>query len=253
MMPGSTAALEVRALGYRIGGAEIVSDLSLQVRHGELLGIIGPNGAGKTTLFNLMSGLARPTTGSVFLEGLEVTGLPPYKRAELGLGRTFQTSALFGALSVHENVRLAAQTSLGGSLRFWRLPRRGDEAGARTMSALAEVGLAELAGRPAASLSHGDKRKLELAILIASGARIMMLDEPMAGVNRADMPMLAELIASLRAKGNTVVMVEHHMPVVLDLADRVAVIHQGRLLACDEPEKVMENQTVQDAYVGEPL
>ena len=252
-MPGSTAALEVRGLGYRIGGAEIVSDLSLQVRHGELLGIIGPNGAGKTTLFNLMSGLARPTTGSVFLEGLEVTGLPPYKRAELGLGRTFQTSALFGALSVHENVRLAAQTSLGGSLRFWRLPRRGDEAGARTMSALAEVGLAELAGRPAASLSHGDKRKLELAILIASGARIMMLDEPMAGVNRADMPMLAELIASLRAKGNTVVMVEHHMPVVLDLADRVAVIHQGRLLACDEPEKVMENQTVQDAYVGEPL
>ena len=253
MAPDSTAALEVRELGYRIGGAEIVSDLSLQVHQGELLGVIGPNGAGKTTLFNLMSGLARPSSGSIFLDGHEVTGLPPYKRAELGLGRTFQTSALFGALSVYENVRLAAQASLGGSLKFWHLPRRSDQAGALTGSALSEVGLAELAGRPAASLSHGDKRKLELAILIASGARIMMLDEPMAGVNRADMPMLSELIAALRAKGHTVVMVEHHMPVVLGLADRVAVIHQGRLLACDDPAKVMENRTVQDAYVGEPL
>ena len=253
MMPGSTAALEVRGLGYRIGGAEIVSDVSLQVRQGELLGIIGPNGAGKTTLFNLMSGLARPSAGSVFLDGREVTGLPPHKRAELGLGRTFQTSALFGALSTYENVRLAAQANLGGSLRFWHLPRRSDDAGALTAGALAEVGLDALADRPAASLSHGDKRKLELAILIASGARVMMLDEPMAGVNRADMPMLSELIGALREKGNTVVMVEHHMPVVLGLADRVAVIHQGRLLACDEPARVMENQTVQDAYVGEPL
>ena len=253
MMPGSTAALEVRGLGYRIGGAEIVSDVSLQVRQGELLGIIGPNGAGKTTLFNLMSGLARPSAGSVFLDGREVTGLPPHKRAELGLGRTFQTSALFGALSTYENVRLAAQANLGGSLRFWHLPRRADDAGALTAGALAEVGLDALADRPAASLSHGDKRKLELAILIASGARVMMLDEPMAGVNRADMPMLSQLIGALRQKGNTVVMVEHHMPVVLGLADRVAVIHQGRLLACDEPARVMENQTVQDAYVGEPL
>jgi branched-chain amino acid transport system ATP-binding protein len=253
MSQPSAPALQLSQLGFRAGGASILQGLDLEVGNGEFVGIIGPNGAGKTTLFNLLSGLLRPTEGSMRLTGRDLGGFSPAKIARLGIGRTFQTSLLFGAMPAFENVRIAAQARLGGSLRWWHRPRRTDRAFADAMHALDAVGLADLAGRPAAALSHGDKRKLELAILVASQASVLLLDEPMAGVNSEDVPGLVKLIAGLHAEGRTVLMVEHHMPVVLGLAQRVAVLHHGQLLACGEPEAVMVDQAVQEAYLGEPL
>jgi branched-chain amino acid transport system ATP-binding protein len=253
---GGPPALEVSGLSFRAGGAAILDGIGLAVADGDFLGIIGPNGAGKTTLFNLISGLLTPSAGTVRLSGRDLAGRAPADRARLGLGRTFQTSLLFGALPVAENARLAAQAHLGGRMRWlggWRRPRRADEASARAHQALEAVGLAGVAGRPAAALSHGDRRKLELAILIASRARVLLLDEPMAGVNAEDVPGLTALIAGLHADGRTVLMVEHHMAVVLGLARRVAVLHHGRLLACDVPQAVMADRAVQDAYLGEPV
>jgi branched-chain amino acid transport system ATP-binding protein len=254
--PPCPPALRLSGLGFRAGGAIILSGIDLQVAPGEFVGIIGPNGAGKTTLFNLLSGLLRPTEGMVCLGGRDLGGLAPAERARLGLGRTFQTSLLFGALPVLENARLAAQAHLGGSMRWpggWRRPGADDEATARARAALEAVSLTELAGRPAAALSHGDKRKLELAILMAGRAEVLLLDEPMAGVNSEDVPGLTKLIAGLHASGRTVLMVEHHMAVVLRLAERVAVLHHGRMLACGHPETVMADETVQSAYLGDPL
>ena len=175
------------------------------------------------------------------------------RRAQLGLGRTFQTSLLFGALSVRENVRLAAQARLGGSMRFWHLPTNQDEATRRADGALESVGLSDLGGQLAGSLSHGDKRKVELAILVASEADVILLDEPMAGVSSEDVDDLSGLIARLHAQGRTVLMVEHHMGVVLGLADRVAVLHHGQLLAYGDPAEVTANETVQAAYLGDAL
>lgn len=249
----SPTALQVSGLGFAAGGVSVLSGIDLRVASGEFVGIIGPNGAGKTTLFNLLSGLLRPTEGTVALAGRDLAGLAPAERARLGLGRTFQTSLVFGALCVLENVRLAAQAHVGGSMRWWHRPRASDEASARARQALEAVGLAGLADRPAAALSHGDKRKLELAILMASEAEVLLLDEPMAGVNSEDVAGLTALIAELHAAGRTVLMVEHHMAVVLGLAERVAVLHHGQLLACGHPESVMADQTVQGAYLGDPL
>ncbi len=246
--------LETSGLGLDIGGATIVADVGLEVRQGELLGIIGPNGAGKTTLFNLLSGLHRPTTGRILLDGEEITGLPPYRRTQLGLGRTFQISSVFPFLSVLENVRLAAEASIGGALRIWRRAGGVREALDRAAWALERVGLAGLSPRLAGSLAHGDKRKLELAMLLAADKRVIMLDEPMAGVSTEEVPALVEVIRSVHAEhGKTVLMVEHHIEVVTGLAERIAVMHHGRLLALDTPENVMRNAEVQAAYVGEPL
>lgn len=255
-MPGLENQLpdvEVEDLGFHVGGAAILSGVSLQVHRGEFLGIIGPNGAGKTTLFNLLTGWERPSRGSIRFRGRDVRALAPAVRARLGLGRTFQTSLLFGALPVMENVRLAASARLGESMRWWHRPRFHDQAGVAAAEALEAVGLGAVAGMPARLLSHGDKRKLELAILVASGADLLLLDEPMAGVNSEDVKDLSALIGRLHAAGRTVLMVEHHMAVVLGLAERVAVLHHGRLLACGRPEEVMADATVQNAYLGEPL
>jgi branched-chain amino acid transport system ATP-binding protein len=246
-------AVQASGLGYRAGGARILAGIDLQVGRGEFVGIIGPNGAGKTTLFNLLTGLLLPTEGSIRLAGRDLGGLGPAKIARLGLGRTFQTSLLFGAMSVLENARIAALAHLGGSMRWWHRPRPADPATASALRALESVGLADLADRPAAGLSHGDKRKLELAILVAGEADVLLLDEPLAGVGSEDVAGLMQLMAGLHADGRTVLMVEHHMPAVLGLAQRVAVLHHGRLLAYGDPDSVTADQAVQDAYLGEPL
>jgi branched-chain amino acid transport system ATP-binding protein len=250
----SAPILATRGLGLDIGGATIVADVSLEVRDGELLGIIGPNGAGKTSLFNLLSGLYRPTAGRVELDGVDVTGEPPHRRSHAGLGRTFQVSSVFPRLSVLENVRLAAEARLGGAMRVWRRAAGVREAVERARAALERVGLGARADAAAGSLSHGDKRKLELAMLLAGEPRVILLDEPMAGVSGEDVPGLVEVIGSVqRDEGRTVLMVEHHMEVVTGLAERVAVMHHGSLLACDTTENVMRNEQVQAAYLGEPL
>jgi branched-chain amino acid transport system ATP-binding protein len=246
----ATSILSTRGLRWDVGGATIVADVSLDVPAGECLGIIGPNGAGKTSLFNLLSGLIRPTAGRVELAGRDITNAPPYRRTQAGLGRTFQVSSVFPLLAVRENVRLAAEASAGGTMRIWRrAPQMGQVA-----QALERVGLTRRADATAGSLSHGDKRKLELAMLLAADKQVILLDEPMAGVASEEVDGLVELIRAIhREEGRTVLMVEHHMEVVTGLAERIAVMHHGALLACDTPTAVMANRTVQEAYLGEPL
>ncbi|MFL4901935.1 ABC transporter ATP-binding protein [Streptomyces sp. MMS24-I2-30] len=253
--PGATVApaavLGLESAGWSVGGATILSGISLDVREGEFLAFIGPNGAGKTSLFNLISGLVPATTGRVVLAGADITGEAPYARARRGLGRTFQTSSLWPAMSVAEHVRLAAQAADGGSYRIWR---RASCYRDRVDDVLARTGLVHRADVAARSLSHGEKRKLELAVLLVAEPRLMLLDEPMAGVSAEEVPALTELIRTLhRDEGRTVLMVEHHMDVLLGLADRVAVMHHGSLLALGSPETVTADATVQQAYLREDL
>lgn len=251
-MTGNQPVLAVEGLGLRIGGARILEDVTLRVPAGEMLGVIGPNGAGKTTLFNLISGVLFPTAGTIHLSGRNVTREPIHRRARAGLGRTFQTSSLFNGLSALENVRLAAQAKLGGSLSVIRFPRAGDAAADAARCHLDDVGLSHHADTRAGVLSHGDKRKLEIAMLLAADPMVILLDEPMAGVASGDVPGLTEVIRKLhRGHGRTVLMVEHHLEVVLGLVDRVAVMHHGQLLACDAPEIIMADSAVQSAYLGE--
>jgi branched-chain amino acid transport system ATP-binding protein len=244
-------ALEVRGLSLAIGGATILDAVELDVAPGELLGIIGPNGAGKTTLFNVVSGLVRPTAGQVWLGGRDVTGAPVVERVRAGLGRSFQTSTLFAELTALENVRLAAQAKARHPLSVLRRPGRQDAATERAHRGLADVGLGARAGTRVASLSHGEQRKVEIAMLLAQDPSVILLDEPMAGVATGDVPGLIDLVRTVhRTAGRTVLMVEHHLQVVLDLADRIAVLHHGRVLACATPAEVMADPAVQDAYLG---
>ena len=246
--------LATRNLGLDIGGAKIVADVSLEVAEGELLGIIGPNGAGKTSLFNLLSGIYRPTAGSIELAGRDITSQPTFRRTREGLGRTFQVSSVFPLLSVHENVRLAAEAALGGTLRVWRRAAAVKPALERARAALARVGLERQTLVRAGSLAHGDKRRLELAMLLAADRPVLMLDEPMAGLSAEHVPRLVELIRTIHEQERkTVLMVEHHIDVVTGIAQRIAVMHHGALLAVDTPAAIMSNATVQSAYLGEAL
>jgi branched-chain amino acid transport system ATP-binding protein len=246
--------LATRNLGLDIGGATILVDVSLEVAEGELLGIIGPNGAGKTSLFNLLSGIYRPTAGRIELAGRDITSQPTFLRTREGLGRTFQVSSVFPLLTVHENVRLAAESALGGTLRLWRRASRVRPALERANAALERVGLTQYAPARAGSLAHGDKRRLEIAMLLAADKPVLMLDEPMAGLSAEHVPQLVELIRAIhQEEKKTVLMVEHHIDVVTGLAQRIAVMHHGALLACDTPAAVMANDTVQSAYLGEEL
>ncbi|WP_394279949.1 ABC transporter ATP-binding protein [Microbacterium sp.] len=245
------SALRVEGLGLQIGGATILKDVDLDIAAGSLVGVIGPNGAGKTTLFNVLSGIARPTAGRVLMDGQDITRLSVPQRARAGLGRTFQTSSLFPRLSVLENVRLAAQAALGGSYSLLRFPRRADAATAVALDKLALVGLGHKVDTPAGDISHGDKRKLEIAMLLATDASIVLLDEPMAGVGSGDVPGLVDTIRTMqRETGATVLMVEHHIDVLMGLVDRVAVMYSGSIIAYDTPQRIMENPTVQSAYLG---
>jgi branched-chain amino acid transport system ATP-binding protein len=246
--------LELRDVDKSFGGLRVIADLDLVVREHEIVSVIGPNGAGKTTLFNLVSGLRRPTSGTIELDGVDITEQPPYRRAKAGIGRTFQVSNVFPLLSAHENVRLSAEAAMGGTMKIWRRATTVRDAVERATWAIGRVGLTEREWWAAGLLSHGDKRKLELAMLLAADKRVLLLDEPMAGVSMEDVPELVELIRSVHTdEGKTVLMVEHHMEVVIGLAQRIAVLHGGRLLAVAEPEAIMQNETVREAYLGEEL
>lgn len=244
-------ALDVQGVGLQIGGATILKDVNLTVDAGSLVGVIGPNGAGKTTLFNAISGVVRPTAGRIFKDGADITSMSVPQRARAGLGRTFQTSSLFPALTVLENVRMAAQVSLGGNYSLFRFPRANDEATQRAIETLGLVGLSHKAKHRAGDISHGDKRKLEIAVLLVTDASLVLLDEPMAGVGSGDVPGLVENIRTMQAeKGCTVLMVEHHIDVLMDLVDLVAVMYFGSIIAVDTPAAIMDNPLVQSAYLG---
>lgn len=247
---GGPHALRASGLSWGVGGLTIVDDVDLEVGRGELVSVIGPNGAGKTSLINLLSGVHSPDAGTVELLGEDITGLRPSERVKRRLGRTFQTSSLFAGLTVEENVRIAAQAALGGSLNLFRRPRAGDTAHDVAADALERVGLRDNADDQVAELSHGDKRKLELAMVIAGDPGVVLLDEPTAGVSVEDTRPLVDLIQQLHEKGLSVVMVEHRMEFVIDVSDRVAVMHEGRLLTSGTPDEVMADDRVRDAYLG---
>ena len=253
-MSGNLPALEVRDLSLSIGGAKILDAINLMVHPNEILGIIGPNGAGKTSLFNLLSGLRTPSRGSIHLHGREITKLSTAQRARSGIARTFQTSSVFTNLSVLENVRLAAHAALENSIDVRKNAYKFPEVLKAAATCIEMVGLGTKTHNIAGSLSHGDKRRLEIAIVLAAKSDVVLLDEPMAGMAVENIPGLVEIIRSLKTEhGKTVLIVEHHMEVVLGLADRIAVLNYGELLVCDTPANVMSNSTVQSAYLGEAL
>lgn len=246
------SVLEVGGLSWRIGGAHILREVTLTAYRGEFVGVIGPNGAGKTSLFNLISGLRRPTAGHIRLHCDHITTLPPHRRARLGLGRSFQSSSVFTTLSVRDNVRLAV-AARHRRFDLWRPAHRDRQVNDLADGHLDRVGLNTRAQLPAAALSHGDKRRLEIALLLAGEPSVMLLDEPMAGVATGDIPALLDIIAGLTGDGRTVLMVEHHIDAILHLADRIAVLHHGALLAYATPAQVIADPTVQQAYLGDKL
>jgi branched-chain amino acid transport system ATP-binding protein len=238
-------------VGWKVGGAQILHDVSLTVGAGELLGIIGPNGAGKSSLVNILSGVTRPSSGRITLQDKDVTRSSATARARMGLARSFQTSALFDGLTAGENVRLAIQAA--GPAPFSPFRAAGSASGRRVDDLLDRVRMPGRGATVARDLSHGDRRKLELAMALASSPSTLLLDEPMAGVSAEDVDGLSEIIGEVRDSGVAVAMVEHHMHVVLGLADRVAVLHHGELLAVGAPAEVTSDDRVQQAYLGEAL
>jgi branched-chain amino acid transport system ATP-binding protein len=252
MKPEAPVLLETQNLSRYFGGLKAVDAVNLKVREGHFHSIIGPNGAGKTTLFNLLSSTLKPTEGRVLLRGKDITDLPSHRMSHLGIGRSFQITNIFPTLTVFENVRLAAQAIGQDNFRLMTPVTRFSSYQERTEEALAETDLIESAHLPAATLNHGDKRKLELAILLAQNPSILLLDEPTAGLASETVPGFMALIDRVREKGNkTVVLVEHNMNVVMSLSDRITVMHQGRLLAEGTPSEVTANEDVQKAYLGE--
>ncbi len=244
-------SLETKNLTIRFGGHVAVDSVSCAFRPGELTAIVGPNGAGKTTYFNLMSGQLRATSGAVFLKGADVTARSAPQRARLGVGRAFQLTNLFSGLSVMENVRLATQARAGVHyelFRPWMLRRDLIE---RAHAVIEQVGLEGKRDSRVASLSHGDQRKLEVAMMMALEPDIFMFDEPTAGMSVDEVPLVLDLIARLKQdETKTILLVEHKMDVVRSLADRIVVLHNGRLAADGEPSAVIASPIVQEAYLG---
>ena len=248
------SALSVKDLSLNIGGAKILDGITLDVAPNETLGIIGPNGAGKTSFFNLLSGIRKPSRGQIFVGNTETTNFEPHECARAGIARTFQTSSVFVNLTCLENVRIAAQAANGQSMNVTKNAYKFTEVVQTAHDCLAKVGLSARAMQRAGSLSHGDKRRLEIAIVLASQSDIVLLDEPMAGMSVENVPELVEIIRALATEHKkTVLIVEHHMEVILGLADRIAVLNYGELLVCDTPQNVINNPIVQSAYIGEAL
>ena len=244
--------LEAKNLRKVFGGLIAVDDVSLQIRSHSLHSIIGPNGAGKTTLFNLLSGTMEPTAGNVILRNRDITGIPAYKLARLGLGRSFQITNIFPNLTVLENIRLAAQALGKDNYRLFTPHTKFKNYIDTAEEVIEQVGLQGKEASPARALPHGDKRKLELGIMIAGDPDVLLLDEPTAGMSSDQVPNLIDIIAQIRLKGErTIVLVEHRMDVVMSISDAITVMHQGKLLAEGSPEEITRDTRVQKAYLGE--
>ncbi|MFD0666301.1 ABC transporter ATP-binding protein [Ramlibacter sp. MAHUQ-53] len=247
--------LATRDLTVRFGGHVAVNGVTCSFEPGTLTAIVGPNGAGKTTYFNLISGQLAATAGRVTLGGRDLTGLPASQRTRAGLGRAFQLTNLFPRLTVLENVRLAVQAAREGAhrrgLNLWSIWIDHAALTARAQEILRAVALEARAGEGVAGLPHGDQRKLEVALLIALEPQVYMFDEPTAGMNAAEAPVILQLIRQLKAdRSKTILLVEHKMDVVRELADRIIVLHNGSLVADGRPEEVIALSVVQEAYLG---
>jgi len=243
--------LEVRSVTKAFGSLVAVNDVSLLVPPGELHAVIGPNGAGKTTFFNMISGFFPPSSGRIVFEGRDVTRLAPHRRVRIGMARTFQITEIFPELSVHENVRIATEVAAGYRLRFW-LGQAAAAAVARHVDeVLALCGLASKADRLVGELAHGDQRAAEIAMALALKPRLLLLDEPTAGMGDQETYEITSLIRRLHRNSRyTIVLIEHDMRVVFHLADRMTVLDQGKLLAQGTPAEIAANEAVQAAYLG---
>jgi branched-chain amino acid transport system ATP-binding protein len=236
-------------------GFKAVNDVSIEFPAGGVRTIIGPNGAGKTTFFNLLSGLLPPSTGRVFFEGKDITRLAPYERARLGIARSFQITNIFSRLTVRENVRLAVQAVHDGKRPFL-FPGRGmgDVVGA-TARILDDIGLSAAAELRADSLSHGDQRRLEIGLVLAREPRVLLLDEPLAGMSPAETQATVALITRIAAEGDgaarTIILVEHDIDVVMAISDTITVMQTGAILAAGTPQEIRANEAVRRAYLGD--
>ena len=244
-----TPLLELRGLTRSYGSLTAVDRVDLKVAPGSRHALIGPNGAGKSTLFATIAGTLRASSGEILFAGKPVTGLREHRRARLGMLRTYQHSSLFTDCSVIDNVALAAQRALGVAHRFHRGTRRYRAVQDRAHDHLEAVGLAARAGEPVGALSHGERRQLEVAMVLAAEPTLIMFDEPTAGMSAAETQRFVELVQRLPAE-LTLLIVEHDLDVVFRLADQVTVLHLGRVLASGTPEQIRENQDVQSAYLG---
>lgn len=247
--------LTTRDLTIRFGGHVAVNNVSCSFESGTLTAIVGPNGAGKTTYFNLISGQLRATAGTVHLNGRNISGLPVSERTRAGLGRAFQLTNLFPNLTVLENVRLAVQAAREGphkrGLNLWSIWSDHVRLTQRAHEILENVAMADKQGLSVASLPHGDQRKLEVALLMALDPMVFMFDEPTAGMSADEAPVILDLIRKLKEdKRKTILLVEHKMDVVRELADRIIVLHNGSLVADGEPAAVIASPIVQEAYLG---
>jgi branched-chain amino acid transport system ATP-binding protein len=243
--------LETKNLRREFGALVAVADVSIRVDKGSLHSIIGPNGAGKTTFFNLLSGNLSPTSGQVLFKGKNITSLPLHKTAHLGIGRSFQITNIFPNLTVHENIRLAAQALGKDNFRLFRPASAFRSYEERAWAVVEQVGLQEQALQPARILPHGAQRKLELGMILAPDPELLLLDEPTAGMASEQVPEPMALIQKIQAAGNkTVMLVEHNMNVVMSVSDKITVMNYGRVLAEGTPAEISADETVQTAYLG---
>ena len=242
--------LEVRGLAKRYGALVVTDHVDLQVMPGTIHAVIGPNGAGKTSLINQVSGTVSPDEGQVLLAGRDITHVALHRRARLGMARGFQITSVLPEFSALENVALAAQACMGSSFRFFRAAAKEESLNRPARQALARVGLLERSGDLARQLSHGEKRRLELAITLAAGPRLLLLDEPLAGAGADETAPLVELLGGLR-RDCAVLLVEHDMEAVFALADTISVMVQGRVIASGPPDAIRGDAAVRAAYLGE--
>ena len=245
----SAFALELRQVCKTFGTTQILCGASLQIPQGQRYALIGPNGAGKSTLFNLISGRLALSSGVILLHGASINGRQPYEINRLGLSRSFQITNIFHRLSVFENLRCAVLWSLGYRYSFWQRLNGLQDANERAEKMLEEIGLQARRHVAAGLLSYAEQRALEIGITIAGGAAVILLDEPTAGMSRSESEAAVELIRKVTT-GKTLLMVEHDMGVVFDLADRIAVLVHGEIIACDTPANIRNNPLVQQAYLG---
>jgi branched-chain amino acid transport system ATP-binding protein len=243
-------ALSLQNVTKSFGPMEIIRGVTLDVPPGERHAVIGPNGAGKSTLFNLISGRFGISSGSIRLEDQEISGLTPYEINRRGLSRSFQVTNIFPRLSVYENIRCAVLWSLGYKYSFWRGVNALADARERSEDIMERIGLAARRRDQAGVLTYAEQRALEIGITIAGGARVILLDEPMAGMSRSETEHAVALVRRV-TEGKTLLMVEHDMGVVFGLADRISVLVYGKIIASDTPQRIRENAAVKEAYLGQ--